>query len=73
MDSRWIVIIAAGAVGLECGGSQPRTEINPQDRIHSSSLDDMPAQGPSGLGTPMGYEDAGLRLVPMDGGARRER
>jgi hypothetical protein len=45
--------------------------LNPEDRIQSRAIDDMPAQEYSGLGTPMGYEDAGLPRVRTDGSVPR--
>jgi len=62
-------IAVALVLALACAcSSTPTAPINPQDRIQSTSPDDMPPTQTSGLGTPGSQMDAGLPHVPMDGG-----
>lgn len=61
-------LAVAFVTALVCAcGSTPTQPINPEVRIQSTSPDDLPPTGTSGLGTPGAIRDAGLPHVPMDG------
>jgi hypothetical protein len=64
------IAIASAALAWACS-STPAPPINPQDRIQSTSPDDLPPTQTSGLGTPGGAEDGGLPQLALDGGIRR--
>ncbi len=63
----WIPLLLAPCGCLGSGASA--SHVSPATGIQSTSPDDMPSQVTSGLSTPQGYEDAGLRHVNLDAGA----
>jgi hypothetical protein len=68
------VAVATLALPLACGCSATSPQpINPEVRIQSTSPDDLPPTGTSGLGTPGGQEDAGLPTLLPDAAAPRPR
>jgi hypothetical protein len=68
---QWSFVVF-GMAAAACGaGNGPNPPVTPENSIHSSSPDEMPASQPSGLGSPSGHEDAGLPHVAPDGGLQR--
>jgi len=64
---QWSFVVVGTALAA-CGpGNGPNPPVNPENSIHSSSPDDLPASQPSGLGSPGGHEDVRL----PDGGLQR--
>ncbi len=61
-----LLALVSAALAWACG-STPAQPINPETRIQSTSPDDMPPTGTSGLGTPGSQRDAGLPHLPTDG------
>jgi hypothetical protein len=69
-QARWGVV-AVGTAVAACAGNDANPPVSPENSIHSSSLDEMPAAQPGGLGEPGGHTDAGLRQITADGGVQR--
>ena len=62
-----LAVALVTALACACG-STPAQPINPDARMRSASPDDLPPSGTSGLGTPGGAVDAGIRGAALDGG-----
>lgn len=65
--------LATAALACAACGSTPTQPINPDVRMQSTSPDDLPPTGTSGLGTPGGQVDAGLPTLIPDAAAPPRR
>jgi hypothetical protein len=73
--AKWKGMLAVAfvmALPCACSATSPQP-INPDARIRSTSPDDLPPTGTSGLGTPGGQEDAGLPTLLPDAAPPRTR